>query len=275
MRRVGNLQPLIADRDNLRRAFLKAARGKSGKPEVIAFRETLDEQIENLRHRILTLQPMVGNYRFFYVRDPKIRLICAAAFPERVLQHAIMNVCEPILDASAIYHSYACRKGKGMHRAIRYARRCAAKHKYYLKLDIRKYFDSICHQTALCLLESKIKDKQTLALFAKIMAQYQTRPGRGKHQLFIRPRRFGKSLLLSMLANYYDVARQDQFENMFGRLAISRRPTPLKNHYFILRWDFSCVDPMGTAEQIKRALHDHINACIKRFAVRYLAYLQR
>ncbi len=75
----------------------------------------------------------------------------------------------------------------------------------------------------------------------------------GKYLLFIRPRRFGKSLLLSMLANYYDIAQQ-QFEAMFGRLGIGRQPTPLKNSYFILEWDFSCVDPMGTAEQIRRAL---------------------
>ncbi|MFZ2419671.1 MAG: AAA family ATPase, partial [Anaerolineae bacterium] len=51
----------------------------------------------------------------------------------------------------------------------------------------------------------------------------------GKQLLFLRPRRFGKSLLLSMLANYYDVARADQFELLFGRLAIGRAPTPLHN----------------------------------------------
>ena len=51
----------------------------------------------------------------------------------------------------------------------------------------------------------------------------------GKHLLFIRPRRFGKNLLLSMLANYYDVAKQDQFETLFGRLEIGCNPTPLGN----------------------------------------------
>lgn len=46
-----------------------------------------------------------------------------------------------------------------------------------------------------------------------------------KSQLFIRPRRFGKSLLLSMLENYYDVAKADEFDDLFGHLKIGKNPT--------------------------------------------------
>ncbi|MCP4106621.1 MAG: AAA family ATPase [Desulfobacteraceae bacterium] len=91
----------------------------------------------------------------------------------------------------------------------------------------------------------------------------------GEYLLFLRPRRFGKSLLLSMLANYYDVEREDQFQELFGHLKIGENPTPLRNRYFILKWDFSCVDSSGKAEEIKQVLHDHINARIKRFAAYY------
>lgn len=90
-----------------------------------------------------------------------------------------------------------------------------------------------------------------------------------KSQLFIRPRRFGKSLLLSMLENYYDVAKKDEFDRMFGHLAIGKNPTPLRNSYFILKFDFSCVDPTGTADDVKGALFDHINESIKRFMLYY------
>ncbi len=96
---------------------------------------------------------------------------------------------------------------------------------------------------------------------------------RGDYLLFLRPRRFGKSLLLSMLTNYYDVARKDQFQKLFGHLKIGKDPTPLHNKYFILEWDFSCVDPMGSAEDIKKALYDHINSCIKDFMLHYRDYL--
>ena len=86
-----------------------------------------------------------------------------------------------------------------------------------------------------------------------------------KSQLFIRPRRFGKSLVLSMLENYYDVAKKDEFEEIFGDLKIGKNPTDLRNSYFILKFDFSCVDPTGSAEDVKKVLFDHINVCIEGF----------
>ncbi len=84
-------------------------------------------------------------------------------------------------------------------------------------------------------------------------------------QLFIRPRRFGKSLVLSMLENYYDVAKKDEFNSIFGNLKIGKKPTTLRNSYFILKFDFSCVDPTGNAEDVKKALFNHINVCIEGF----------
>ncbi|WP_080800483.1 AAA family ATPase, partial [Desulfamplus magnetovallimortis] len=93
-----------------------------------------------------------------------------------------------------------------------------------------------------------------------------------KSQLFIRPRKFGKSLLLSMLENYYDVAQKDHFDEMFGHLAIGKKPTSLRNSYYILKWDFSCVDTTGDADYIKQMLFDHINGCIEGFLLYYRDY---
>ena len=86
-----------------------------------------------------------------------------------------------------------------------------------------------------------------------------------KSILFLRPRRFGKSQLLSMLANYYDVAKADRFEELFGHLLIGKNPTDLHNKHFILEWDFSCVEPVGTVADIRQSLHDHINTRIEGF----------
>jgi len=97
----------------------------------------------------------------------------------------------------------------------------------------------------------------------------------GYYLLLLRPRRFGKSLLLSMLENYYDLARKEKFQELFGHLLIGKNPTPLHNKYFILKWDFSCVDPSGSAADIKRAFHNHINACIESFVMYYEDYLTR
>ncbi|GAB6058272.1 AAA family ATPase [Desulfonatronum parangueonense] len=97
---------------------------------------------------------------------------------------------------------------------------------------------------------------------------------RGKYQLFIRPRRFGKSLLLSTLFSYYDLASAQLFDEMFGRLAIGQNPTPLHSSFFMLQLDFSCVDPTGTVNQIRRALHDHVNTCIDSFVLWYGDHLR-
>ena len=91
----------------------------------------------------------------------------------------------------------------------------------------------------------------------------------GEHLLFLRPRRFGKSLLLSMLENYYDVAKADEFGRLFGHLAVGKNPTERHNRYFVMKWDFSAVDPQGDSSEIRRSLHNHINGCIEQFLARY------
>lgn len=98
---------------------------------------------------------------------------------------------------------------------------------------------------------------------------------RGKQLVFLRPRRFGKSLWVSVLANYYDVARAADFDLLFGDLAIGQEPTPLHNQHFILRWDFSKIVVAGAVEEIIQNLYDHINARILDFGERYAAWLNR
>ncbi|MBF0202419.1 MAG: AAA family ATPase, partial [Desulfamplus sp.] len=93
-----------------------------------------------------------------------------------------------------------------------------------------------------------------------------------KYQLFLRPRRFGKSMLLSMLENYYDVAAKEQFGPLFGHLKIGKNPTRLRNSYFILKWDFSCIDASGSLKEIRQSLFNHVNGTIKRFVLKYAAY---
>nr|VFJ51757.1 MAG: PD-(D/E)XK nuclease superfamily protein [Candidatus Kentron sp. FW] len=91
----------------------------------------------------------------------------------------------------------------------------------------------------------------------------------GDQLLFLRPRRFGKSLLLSMLENYYDINKADRFEELFGDLAIGRNPSAERNQYFVLKWDFSEVSAAGDAEEIKRNLYDYLNGRISKFSTYY------
>jgi len=179
MKRAKNLYPLIPTHENLRTAFRKAAKGKQDHSQVICFRADFDANIQKLRDQLLNKKPDIGHYHFFVVRDPKVRTICAASFPERVLHHAIMNICEPVLDSYAIYDSYACRKGKGNRKALARTQQFAQKFPWYLKLDIRKYFDSIDHDRLMQFLLRRFKDPDLLMLFQQLLETYHTTPGKG------------------------------------------------------------------------------------------------
>lgn len=179
MQRANHLHSRICTQENLRLAYRKAAKGKQGQAEVLRFRQRFDGNIQRLREQLITGELDIGHYHTFTVRDPKVRTICAASFPERVLHHAVMNICEPRLEAYAIHDTYACRKGKGNRKALHRAREFARNHAWYLKLDIRKYFDSIDHRIALGLLARMFKEKPLLSLFADILRSYQASPGKG------------------------------------------------------------------------------------------------
>lgn len=91
----------------------------------------------------------------------------------------------------------------------------------------------------------------------------------GRVLVFLRPRRFGKSLWLQTMASYYDLRRLEEHELLFGSLEIGRRPTSLAHRYFVLQWNFSVVDPAGSAERIAESLRDHIASQAKTFAAHY------
>lgn len=95
----------------------------------------------------------------------------------------------------------------------------------------------------------------------------------GKQLLFLRPRRFGKSLWLSILENYYDLARAEDFPRLFGDLRIGPNPTPRHNQYFILKLNFSRIEARGDHEAIRQSLFDHINVRIEDLLARYAAWL--
>ena len=81
---------------------------------------------------------------------------------------------------------------------------------------------------------------------------------------FIRPRRFGKSLTLSMLENYYDINKKDKFEEIFGNLYIGENPTPEHNSYLIIDLNFAIV--VGGLNNYKRGLDEYCNTQFNYFA---------
>ena len=82
---------------------------------------------------------------------------------------------------------------------------------------------------------------------------------------FLRPRRFGKSLTLNMLCAYYDSFFKDDYDAIFSETEIFKNPTPLKNSFFILKFDFSKID----ITDYEHSFRQHINIQIKSFIEKY------
>jgi len=88
---------------------------------------------------------------------------------------------------------------------------------------------------------------------------------------FIRPRRFGKSLTMSMLHHYYDVLAKDMFEELYGGLYIGQHPTPERNSYLIIQLNFAVVN--AELNNYRKALDEHCNTVFNQFCDVYSAYL--
>ncbi len=179
MKRVGHLFEQVVDYDNLRHAFYKAAKGKRQLPEVRQFAAALDSGLGEMRETLLADQLIIPPYRRFAIRDPKVRTIHVSPFAMRVLHHAMMRPTGPVLERGAIARSHACRTGHGNQLALREASAYHSRHRYYLQLDMRKYFDSIDHDILATLLERVIKDQRFLALAWQVIDSYHTTTGKG------------------------------------------------------------------------------------------------
>jgi RNA-directed DNA polymerase len=179
MKRIGNLFERVVDRDNLRQAVGKAMRGKRDRPEVHEFLHNLDRRLEEMAAQLRGGTFELGRYRQFIRFDPKERVITAPCFAERVLHHAVIHVCEPAFERWLIADTFACRAAKGRLTALERARQFARRFPFFLKLDVRKYFDSVPHDRLLELLARRFKDRRLLELFGRIVYSFRGGMGRG------------------------------------------------------------------------------------------------
>ena len=89
-----------------------------------------------------------------------------------------------------------------------------------------------------------------------------------KTPVFLRPKRFGKSVWCSVLAHYYDVNLKDRFTELFGETDIGRNPTPLANSFLVLRFNFSTIE-VGTLAEIERNFFEHVKRSVGSFVRQY------
>ncbi len=177
MKRAKSLFNQIISYENVRLAWLKARRHKTSKNVVKNFSKNVNKNLFIVQKNLKSKPAILSSYSQFTIYEPKERLISVVPFIDRVMHHAIMNVLEPVFEKQFIFHTYACRKGKGSHKAIKYAFSKAKNCEYFLKLDVKKYFENIDHNILKRKLSKIIKDKDCLDLLFDIIDSFSTEKG--------------------------------------------------------------------------------------------------
>lgn len=172
MKRIGYLFEKAFTVENLYLAYQTASKGKHGVRGCHNFEKRLGFQIHRLHTSLHAGTYRPQPYHSFMVYEPKPRTIYAPAFADLVVQHAIYQIIGPIFDRTFIDQSFACRKGKGTHKAADYAQAALQQTdggSFNLKMDIRKFFYRIDRAILRKQIERKIKDHRfvdVMMLFA-------------------------------------------------------------------------------------------------------------
>ncbi len=184
-----NLLGKLCSLENLRLALKKARKGKTKKWYVQEFEANLENELIKLKFELETQTYKPKPLKKFVIRDPKTRVIYASVFRDRVVHHAVCNLIEPIFEKIFIHDTYANRKEKGVHTALKrfdkFKRKVSQNGKpvnsardnnmvvgYVLKADVKHYFDNVDHEILLKTLRKKITDEKVLQLIKTILENH-------------------------------------------------------------------------------------------------------
>lgn len=167
MKRVNQLYDQICSIDNILLADSIARRGKSKQAGIIDFDKNFDQNIADIYKELVTKTYQTSSYMQRTIVERKERIISILPYRDRIVQHAIMNIMEPIFVSMFTRDTYSCIKGRGVHSASKQLKKYLKDIEgttYCLQIDIRKFYPSIDNGILKSLLRKKIKDKELLWL---------------------------------------------------------------------------------------------------------------
>lgn len=171
---------------NILMAWEQFASGKSNRKEIIYYWKHLEDHILDLHQELYSQTYQHSEYTQFVVQDTKKRIIHKACVKDRIVHQLVFDYVDALFEKKFIYDSYASRKEKGTHRAVKrlqfFCDRTYGSHSkgcWILKCDIKKFFDSVDHDILYTLIKKAIKEKSLLDLIKKIIDSYDTKRGKG------------------------------------------------------------------------------------------------
>lgn len=171
MKSYKNLYTQIISLENINRAIDKAARGKKHRKSVQKVLQNKAYYAKSVQERLLGLKPLLEpTTRKIKRENGKDReLEIAPFYPNQIAHHACANIIEPLLLKSLSTQSAACIKGRGVDYALKRAKRYTKAYKYYLQVDIRKFYANIDRELLLAQIARKIADKQAIELLRELL----------------------------------------------------------------------------------------------------------
>lgn len=174
--------------ENLFEAWFAFRRGKHSRPDVQGFSRDAERELFMLRRRLVAGTYRHGRYHTFHIQDPKPRAIRKANVVDRIVHQALHTELTRLYDRCFLGHVYSGRTGKGVHAGVKavermtrhesknYSRPC-----FYLKCDIRRFYDSVDHKILVDSIRKTIEDERMLSVINEIVASFHAEgtPGKG------------------------------------------------------------------------------------------------
>ena len=177
MKRIGNLYENIYDLDNIEKAYKEVCKNTRNERKVFNMKQYKAIYISRIYNTLKNREYNVGPYNKFVVYEPKERIIEKAPYIDRIVHRWIVdNFLVPYYVPSFIKTTYACIKGRGMHQATLDLQKAMQKMKksyreyYILKMDVRKFFNSIDKKILYKILKKRIKDEKLLWLIRQVLS---------------------------------------------------------------------------------------------------------
>ena len=173
MKRYGNLYDKILDIDNLRLAHKNARKNKTKYKEIVEVDKDPEYYIQKLHKMLVEGKYVCSPYEMFIKNDSgkEREIFRVPYYPDRILQHAIMQVVEPIWKKTLINDTFQAIKGRGVHKCKKKVEYVVQKlkYKYCLQIDVKKFYPSINNRLLKETIRKKIKCKGTLKLLDAII----------------------------------------------------------------------------------------------------------
>lgn len=173
-KKLRNVYELLYSNANLIRSQYTAQRGKGDRTEIKKFNDNICENLQYIYEILSTETYTPGEYRIKIIYEPKERVIMIAPFfPDRIIHHCIINVLGQHWQHTFIGNTYACIKGRGIHKCMEDVHRALitdrAGTRYCLKIDIKKFYDNVDHSALKRIIRYTIADERLLRLLDKII----------------------------------------------------------------------------------------------------------